>query len=74
VTAEIGTAGADLEALAGRVRRLEDRLAALDTLAAIFYETGYADALAPMKLAETARQSSADLIAKAKRQQMRRVQ
>jgi hypothetical protein len=60
--------------LAAEVAQLRNEVAALRAIAGIFYEAGRADEAAPVKLAEIARSTREDVLALARRQQMRRVQ
>jgi hypothetical protein len=60
--------------LAAEVAQLRDEVAALRAIAGIFYDAGRADEAAPVKLAELARQAREDVLARGRRQQMRRVQ
>jgi hypothetical protein len=55
-------------------QQLEKRLAAPDVIARVVYDAGYADASSPVPLAEVARKTREDVLARAHHRQIRGVQ
>lgn len=66
--------GPTVRELAERVAELENRLDAVLAVAGIFYDAGYTDASSPVPLAETVRKTREDVLARARRRKIRRVQ